>query len=379
MRIRRVVLAIFTTLIVASAVAGTALAEGGSDSSPVVSGPDFICPAAEQLARPGMCSRFGPGGFAEKVRAYELPVDLPPIPVEQPEPVGLPVNRIYARVATDAPVFQHPSQGATEPSRLIGIGQGVGFLYVDLEELVVLEGEEWYRINENEYLRASDVSRVDASGFQGVEVEAQPVRPFAWVVRNFDPRTTPGGPINPDASRLYRYDLVHIFATEQVGEWNWYLVGRNQWVEQRNLAIAEPKAPPAGVTGKWIEVNLYEQTMVAYEDDRMVYASLVSSGLGDWPTNPGLFQIYAKLLEDRMSGAFAADRSDYYYLEAVPWTMYFDGGIALHGAYWHNGFGFKKSHGCVNLAPRDSKWLYEWAEVDTWVWVHDPSGETPGS
>ena len=117
--------------------------------------------------------------------------------------------------------------------------------------------------------------------------------------------------------------------------------------------------------------------MAVYEGERLVYATLVSSGLGAWPTRPGLFQIYSKLESTKMSGAYAADKSDFYYLEDVPWTMYFDQSIALHGAYWHDGYGFPKSHGCVNLAPKDSRWLYGWAEIGTTVYVYDPSGLTP--
>ena len=117
--------------------------------------------------------------------------------------------------------------------------------------------------------------------------------------------------------------------------------------------------------------------MAVYEGERMIYATLVSSGLGKWPTRPGLFQIYQKLDNHKMSGAYAADKSDYYFLEDVPWIMYFDQAISFHGTYWHDGYGFRKSHGCVNLSPKDSAWLYQWAEVGTPVFVYDPSGETP--
>jgi lipoprotein-anchoring transpeptidase ErfK/SrfK len=78
-----------------------------------------------------------------------------------------------------------------------------------------------------------------------------------------------------------------------------------------------------------------------------------------------------------MSGAFEADRSDYYYLAEVPWTLYFDEARALHGAYWRARLGFVQSHGCVNLTVTDSHWLFNWATVGDWVWVHDPSGRTP--
>ncbi len=78
-----------------------------------------------------------------------------------------------------------------------------------------------------------------------------------------------------------------------------------------------------------------------------------------------------------MRGAFEADRSDFYYLESVPWTMYYDQARALHGAYWRTRYGFPQSHGCVNLSPGDAHWLFNWAKEGDWVHVWDPSGKTP--
>ncbi len=78
--------------------------------------------------------------------------------------------------------------------------------------------------------------------------------------------------------------------------------------------------------------------------------------------------------------------ADYYFLEDVPWTMYFNRDFALHGAYWHDRFGIQHSHGCVNLSLADAKWLFEWTvptstrsgwklateeQPGTWVWVHE--------
>jgi lipoprotein-anchoring transpeptidase ErfK/SrfK len=128
---------------------------------------------------------------------------------------------------------------------------------------------------------------------------------------------------------------------------------------------------------RWIEVNLQEQILSVYDQGRLVFAALVSTGLpGAW-TQPGLFQIYLKKEAETMSGAFTADRSDYYYLEDVPWTMYFDHARALHGTYWHNGYGVPRSRGCVNLSPGDAQWIYNWAKDGDWVYVWDPSGQTP--
>jgi lipoprotein-anchoring transpeptidase ErfK/SrfK len=136
--------------------------------------------------------------------------------------------------------------------------------------------------------------------------------------------------------------------------------------------------PPPGVeNGRWIEVNLFEQTLAVYDQNTLIYATLVATGLDPFFTKPGLFQIQRKLESTFMSGSFAADRSDYYYLEDVPWTMYYDHARALHGAYWRTAYGFPQSHGCVNLTPADAHWLFDWANVNDWVYVWDPSGNTP--
>ncbi len=136
--------------------------------------------------------------------------------------------------------------------------------------------------------------------------------------------------------------------------------------------------PPKGVTGdRWIEVNLFEQTIAVYDHRQLVFATLIASGIEPFWTRPGLFQIYQKLPTTPMRGSFEADHSDAYYLEDVPWTMYFDEARALHGAYWRTQLGFPQSHGCVNLSVGDAHWLFNWANEGDWVYVWDPSGKTP--
>jgi lipoprotein-anchoring transpeptidase ErfK/SrfK len=133
-------------------------------------------------------------------------------------------------------------------------------------------------------------------------------------------------------------------------------------------------APP-GVTGnRWIEVNLAEQTVTVYDNNRLIFATMASTGVDHFWTRPGLFQIQKKLEETTMANSV---QDDFYYLEDVPWTMYFDEGRALHGAYWHNRFGYRFSHGCVNLSPGDAHWLFNWAHEGEYVYVYDPSGQTP--
>ncbi len=126
---------------------------------------------------------------------------------------------------------------------------------------------------------------------------------------------------------------MNVLEQQEVNGTTWYRVGENEWVSQYRLGIVSvsPRPTSIGPTDKWIEVNLYEQTLSAYEGDQLVYATLLSSGLPQWPTTPGLFQIYAKIKQAPMTGA--TGKPDYYYLQDIPWIMYFNGEQALHTAY----------------------------------------------
>ena len=115
--------------------------------------------------------------------------------------------------------------------------------------------------------------------------------------------------------------------------------------------------------GRWIDVDLSEQRLTAYEASRAVRTMLVSTGLPQTPTPVGQFRIWIKLRYDDMAGAD-------YYIEDVPFVMYFHEGYGLHGVTWHGNFGHRMSHGCVNLPTEEAEWLYGWADVGTLVNIH---------
>ncbi len=122
--------------------------------------------------------------------------------------------------------------------------------------------------------------------------------------------------------------------------------------------------PPAGNGERWIDVDLSDQMVYAYEGDVIVNSFLVSTGTYLHPTVTGRFQIYVKYEYTDMAGPG-------YYLPDVPYTMYFYDGYGLHGTYWHSNFGTPMSHGCINLSIPDSEWLFYWADVGTLVNIHD--------
>ncbi|MEZ2237153.1 L,D-transpeptidase [Microcoleus sp.] len=114
---------------------------------------------------------------------------------------------------------------------------------------------------------------------------------------------------------------------------------------------------------RWIEIDISRQKLIAWEGNKSVYAVNISSGKSSTPTRTGTFAIQTKYRVARMTGPD-------YDVPDVPYTMYYDGGMAIHGAYWHNLFGTPVSHGCTNVAVNHAKWLFNWASVGTPVVVH---------
>ncbi|HBE19895.1 MAG TPA: hypothetical protein DEG17_09075 [Cyanobacteria bacterium UBA11149] len=115
---------------------------------------------------------------------------------------------------------------------------------------------------------------------------------------------------------------------------------------------------------RWISVDLTNQRLIAWEGGFQVYAVIVSTGKKSTPTRQGIFTIKSKHRTDRMQGQG-------YDVPNVPYTMYYDGGYAIHGAFWHRRFGTPVSHGCVNVAVNHARWLFNWASVGTPVIIHD--------
>lgn len=241
-----------------------------------------------------------------------------------------------------------------------------GFNFVGVRQ----RSGDWAEIEPGKWTQASNLTGVAASSYTGVLIDSEMAFPMAWVLQPTKPSAIPGQKPAPETKLVPRYTRVNIYATVNDGKWDWYLVGPGQWIEQRRVGRVLPTRRPEGVKGRWVAVDLYEQVLVAYEDDRPVFATLVSSGLPQWSTNEGLFRIWARFRSDTMRGAMG--RPDFYQLPAVPYVMYFDNDISLHGTYWHDGFGYRHSHGCVNLSISDARWIYEWTNnfyADTWVYV----------
>ena len=120
---------------------------------------------------------------------------------------------------------------------------------------------------------------------------------------------------------------------------------------------------PASQADFWIEVDLSDQKLHAYQGSQLLKTFPISSGTSRNPTVPGEFKVYAKYTSYTMRGPG-------YYLPDVPYSLFFFKGYSIHGTYWHRNFGTPMSHGCVNMETGAAEWLYEQAQIGTRVFVH---------
>lgn len=240
----------------------------------------------------------------------------------------------------------------------------------------------WARAGSGEWLDYDDLSAFPITPLRGYHATGREQGGLGFII---DPETNVYDAPNTNGALvaiLDRYTPVALLGTDA----GWWRIGQEGWVNPAHVREIKRVARPAevGDTDKWIDVNLAQQTLAAYEGDRLVFATLMSSGKDPTPTKEGFFHIYEKKIGEFMAGGWA-DR-DPYWLEEVPWTMYFTERYALHGAYWHDRFGEVLSHGCVNLSPDDARFLFIWSgpvvppdktrtlaspnNLGTWVYVH---------
>lgn len=119
--------------------------------------------------------------------------------------------------------------------------------------------------------------------------------------------------------------------------------------------------------GKLITVDIGKQKLFAWNGGLVVHETPVSTGMRYTPTVTGSFKIRRKVPLQDMKGNYPPYPS--YEIKNVPYVMYFYGAYAIHGTYWHNSFGRRASHGCVNVPVASAEWLYNFADAGTRVEV----------
>jgi len=339
-----------------------------------------ICLPDIYLQAPATCLPLGPSSYLTNLAQQGLFLPIKPLPTL---PTDVTLNKMaesYLKISqktihlydTLADAIAHKSKNSVTSV----------LLYLAKSQRVDENGKIYYQLTSGYWIDADEAGAsccIVSGSFQGLAFTQTPRNSFGWTVDETTSRTGPTYNAPETGKTYYPYTVLQIYSVQNADNTTWYMIGPDEWIERRYIRPVDfQTTPPVGVTtDRWIEVNLYNQTLSVYDQGQLVFATLVATGMAPFYTRPGLFQIQIKDLATNMSGAFEADRSDYYYLEDVPWTMYYDDARALHGAYWRALFGYPQSHGCVNLSPGDAHWLFNWANVGDWVYVWDPSGKTP--
>lgn len=271
-------------------------------------------------------------------------------------------------VALLARFLAGPSQGGLAKPGFVRRYLERGYFVASAGELMH-KGQPFLRTVRGSFISRAQLEPRPAPEFRGVELSDGRSLPVAWAVRGATPQTfveLPNGHQKlVDAEGVTPYPRL---AT--IPEWRrWvriddqlvHALSDGHYLRSWYVAVAEPFQKPAEVADDepWLHVDLSTQTLVLYVGATPRFATVVSTGVQGHETAPGSFRLTRKYMTDSMSDTGAEDLDDRYSIDDVPWTMYFAGSRALHGAFWHSLYGMVHSHGCINLAPGDARYLFE--------------------
>lgn len=259
--------------------------------------------------------------------------------------------------------------------------------FLSLGDKIREESRSYFRTARGAFVEVSDVSPYDAKDFKGIELGDEVAFPVAFV----DKKETKLFALTDDnklkaVKTLQKRDFIDVDEETEIGGKAYMITPDGHLVRKDHLTIPELQPLPKGIDPweRWVDVSIAKQMLVAYEGTRPVYVTLVSTGKKGTPaesfeTPTGRWRIYTKHISTTMDGNTASDGN--YSIQDVPWTMFFYGSYALHGAFWHRSFGHVRSHGCVNLGPSDARWLFFWTTPflpEGWHGVH-ATDESPGT
>jgi hypothetical protein len=331
------------------------------------------------MAADGTCMLYGPAKTVADMKAAGFPYPARDLPAATPSTelgvLPIYVAKINAPEDQPAPIYASFDDAVARRNAIGQIDPGT-LRFISYISLAQHNGKNYLQLASGGWVKAAPAAYPD---FQGLTFYENPRNDFGWIIDKTPSYREPSFSSAETGKTYYREDVIQVYQTQEAEGVMWYQIAPNEWVNSIKASVVhlDFNPPEELESDRWIEIDLYNQIIAVYDNGQLKFATLAATGVEPFYTRPGVFQIYEKKPLETMQGAFEADRSDFYYLQDVPWTMYFDEARALHTAYWHTFFGYPQSHGCVNLTPGDANWLFQWADEGDYVWVHDPSGQTP--
>jgi hypothetical protein len=216
------------------------------------------------------------------------------------------------------------------------------------------------------WIPVHDLAPIQGSGFAGEQLPNGELANIGWVVGKTV--FTSDAPFGKRVRRLEPLTSIHITERSESRRATWLHTKQGDWVRATDIRLPAPASVPAQVSSneRWLDVDTRSQILTAYVGAQPVFTTLVSTGKGkagsESATPAGEHRIWVKLASSDMTNVEDLGASQYYAIEAVPWVQFFKGGYGLHAAFWHEAFGTPRSHGCVNLSPRDAAFLFAWTE-----------------
>lgn len=257
--------------------------------------------------------------------------------------------------------------------RRLVVGQTMehqGFAFVDT---AVNEGRRYAVTTDLLVVPVDRLRPIEGSGYHGVHIPEDIDLPFALVRREGAYAYELRGDQMARREAVARRTAIKLTGKEQVVDAHRYFeTADGKWLCETHCARLDRVKGPLTKWEQegehWLDVSIANQTLVAYAGSKPVYATLVSTGeagLNDPQTTKstvlGEFRIFAKHLTTTMSSEVVGEE---FQLKDIPYVQYFQEGYALHAAYWHDDFGIPRSHGCINLAPEDARWLFSFTGPD---------------
>lgn len=291
---------------------------------------------------------------------------LPELEPTSPADDGLPFRYFFAGAEG---AYGYPNlEGALDDAPDQELETGFSIAAVDEKKA---HGETWVKNRKGRWFAARELAPARSFTFRGALV-LEGKLDFGWIV--VDKASVFSSEKADKASGVRaRFDKVRVFAESEGSRAGGAMLRISEegqppvWIRARDVSRPRLAPPPAEVLGdppraRWLDVDLAQQALVAYEGEQPVFATLVSTGKGpkgsELETRTGVHRIWVKIFTTKMDNLARDDVEHHYAIEDVPWVQFFDKAIALHGAFWHRDFGHVHSHGCVNLAPLDARWLF---------------------
>ena len=250
-----------------------------------------------------------------------------------------------------APVYESPEDALYGAAPAYTLTKGFGLVVAGSR---VVDDQRFMRLRDGHFISRDSLGWSRPSEYEGLEIGPADQLDFAFAKgRRAAIRDQSGSRVRWAEQR----ELLRVARAEG----DRVILRDGHWLSASDVHLPRFVPPPEEVfAGEiFIDIDLREQMLIVYRGARPIFVTLVSTGRPNTPTREGVFPIWVKLAETDMSNLRDEEARSHYLMEGVPWAQFFDADIGLHAVYWHNDFGRARSNGCVNLAPRDAKRIFE--------------------